>query len=107
MKALNCSESVTVNGGKLFFRLREETDVCPFSQINKISLLTTRQRLLGDTVFLVFDVVGEAFIMGLSHPQFKTLLLEDLRQLCEIDPSTVVAAVNSSADHEYVLYRKS
>lgn len=106
MRVLNNKNSLLFNGTNLIVDIYEELFSYRFKEINRISILTTRQRLVNETVFLVFDVVDEIYLIGLTHPDFDRVLLSELPQIMDVDHNMVKEAMQNKSDHQYVLYQK-
>lgn len=106
MVHISNNSSVVVTYSKLLFDFGNKMWVYSFHEIKQISILTTEERLLNDKVFLVFEMVNETYIMGITHPDFQEVLFRHLTELFELDHGAVIDAMQSSNNHNFVLYRK-
>ena len=107
MRAINNKGTVLENRGKLVIDTDDELFVYKIGEVNKISILTTRQLLLNSHVFLVLDVKNDVFLMTLGHDDFKDVIFKELPRLFEIDNTQVIDAMqNTGYDHEYILYSR-
>lgn len=106
MRVLNHKNSLLFSGSNLVVDIYEELFLYRFEEINRISILTTQQRLVNETVFLVFDVVDDIYLVGLTHPDFDRVLLTELNRIIDVDHNMVIEAMQNKKDHQYVLYQK-
>ena len=106
MRVLNHKNSLLFSGRNLVVDIYEELFLYRFEEINRISILTTQQRLVNETVFLVFDVVDDIYLVGLTHPDFDRVLLTELNRIIDVDHNMVIEAMQNKKDHQYVLYQK-
>ena len=77
-----------------------------YDEVSRISILTTSRRLLKTTVFLVFTISSEQYIMPLTHPDFQDVLTNDLSYHYDIDFSNVILAMNCKEDREFTIYKR-
>jgi len=106
MQVLNHKNSIIVRENKIIIDIYDELFLYRPEEINRIAILTTAQRLVNETVFLVFDVVDEIYLIGLTHPDFDQILLHDLSRFCEVDNHLVIEAMQNKGDKQFVLYQK-
>ncbi|MBR0385869.1 MAG: hypothetical protein IJI05_04900 [Erysipelotrichaceae bacterium] len=107
MRPIFTNNSVMVTANKLFVDFGDEMFVYSFHELNRISILTTEERLMNDKVFLVFDTCNEVYVMGITHPQFREVLLKNVVELFELDYNTVIDAMQSTGNHNFVLYDRT
>ncbi len=77
-----------------------------YEEVSRISILTTERRLLKTTVFLVFTINSEQYIMPLTHPDFQQVLTYELGDHYDIDYSNVIMAMNCKEDREFTIYKR-
>lgn len=106
MQVLNHKNSLLFNGDRLIVDIYDELFLYRFEEINRIAILTTQQRLVNETVFLVFDVIDNVYLVGLTHPDFDRVLLHELNEIIDVDHNLIIEAMQNKTDRQYVLYRK-
>ncbi len=106
MRVLNNKNSLIVSDKKVIVDIYDELFLYRFDEIRKIAILTTARRLVNQTVFLVFEMIDEIYLIGLTHPDFDQVLLTDLKQICEVDNNLVIQAMQCTEDRQFVLYER-
>lgn len=106
MQVLNHGNSIIIRDDRIIVDIDDELFSYRLEEINRIAILTTQQRLVNETVFLVFDMVDDIYLIGLTHPDFDRILLHDLSRICEVDNHLVIEAMQNKSDRQFVLYQK-
>ncbi len=107
MRPVFTNNIVRIDNNKLFVDFGNEMYVYSFFELNRISILTTEERLLNDKVFLVFDTCNEVYVMGITHPGFKDVLFNQIVELFDLDYDKVIDAMQHTGNHNYVLYDRN
>ncbi len=107
MRPIFSNNIVRVEANKLFVDFGNEMYVYNFQELNRISILTTEERLLNDKVFLVFDTINEVYVMGITHPGFRGVLFNNVVELFDLDYDKVIDAMQSTGNNNFVLYDRN
>ena len=105
MRLINNKDTILLNYNRMIADCGQELFLHPLREIKRIMIMTTAERLLNQTVFLVFETPQEFYVMGILHPDFQYVLTM-VERVFDIDENTVVAAMQNVGQKEFTLYQK-
>ena len=102
---VNNKDIILLNNDRLIVDFGDELFFHPLREVKRILILTTAERLLNQTVFLVFETDQEFYLMGLTHPDFQDVLAE-VHDVFDTDDNIVIAAMQHVGQKEFTLYQR-
>jgi len=100
------TDELLFDDGKVTVTVDGNVSEYELSELRKVSVLTTEQRLLRTTVFLVLALRDEVYTMAMNHPDFQRILMDELKKYVPVDYNSIIAAMVNKTDREFTVYER-
>ena len=100
------TDELLFKDGKIEITVDGETAEYELNELKKVSVLTTQQRLLKTTVFLVLALRDEIYTMAMNHPDFQHILMEELGKHVSVNYNSIIEAMVNKTDRDFTVYER-